>query len=126
LDIEDLNILRYCRSRIFTFLFFMLKISRIRPTKVVVFSTSNPTKFVWHFSELPTIFYAFYKFLQTGYTIEVSFCTGVLRIFYSLTDMPLVCTKLPTKNSGLAIGPLAMGGGGLTGNSAAPAALPAG
>jgi hypothetical protein len=39
-------------------------------TKVVVFSSANPTKLVWHFSENSTIFYAFYKFKQKGYTIE--------------------------------------------------------
>jgi hypothetical protein len=39
-------------------------------TKVVVFSTTNPTKLVLHFSEFSTIFYAFYKFQQNGYTIE--------------------------------------------------------
>jgi hypothetical protein len=52
----------------------MLKLSRIRPCeyikKVVVFSTTNPTKLVWHFSEISTIFYAFYKLQQKGYTIE--------------------------------------------------------
>jgi hypothetical protein len=39
-------------------------------TKVVVFITRNPTKLVLHFSEFPTIFYAFYKSLQKKYTIE--------------------------------------------------------
>jgi hypothetical protein len=39
-------------------------------TKVVVFFTANPTKSVLYFSEFSTIFYAFYKFLQKGYTIE--------------------------------------------------------
>jgi hypothetical protein len=39
-------------------------------TKVVVFSTTNPTKLSLNFSEFSTIFYAFYKFLQIGYTIE--------------------------------------------------------
>jgi hypothetical protein len=39
-------------------------------TKVLVLSTANPTKLVWHFSEISTIFYAFYKFLQKGCTIE--------------------------------------------------------
>jgi hypothetical protein len=95
-------------------------------TKVVALFTTIPTKFSLHISEFLRFFYTFYKFLQTGYTIEVSFCTRVLRIFYSLTDTPRVCITLPTKNLGLAIGPLAMGGGRLAGNSAAPAALPAG
>jgi hypothetical protein len=39
-------------------------------TKVVVFSTTNPKKLSLNFSEFSTIFYAFYKFLQIGYTIE--------------------------------------------------------
>jgi hypothetical protein len=39
-------------------------------TKVVVFFITNPTKLVLHFSKFSTIFYAFYKFLQKGYTIE--------------------------------------------------------
>jgi hypothetical protein len=95
-------------------------------TKVEVLFATNPKKLVLHFSEISKISYAIYKFQQFANTIEVSFCTGVLRIFYSLTDMPVVCTKLPTKNSGLVIGPLSMGGGGLAGNLAAPAALPAG
>jgi hypothetical protein len=92
-------------------------------TKVVVLFTTKPTKLSLYFCKFFTIFYAFYKFLQKEYTIEDSFCTGVLRIFYSLTDRPLVCTKHPAKKSGLAIGPFAMGGGGLARN---PAALPAG
>jgi hypothetical protein len=41
-------------------------------TKVVVFFTSNPTKLSLKFSEFSMIFYAFYKFLQTRYTIEVT------------------------------------------------------
>jgi hypothetical protein len=39
-------------------------------TKVVVFFITNPTKLGLHFSEFCTIFYAFYKFRQKGYTIE--------------------------------------------------------
>jgi hypothetical protein len=65
--------LRYCRSRFFTFLFFMLKISRIRPceyNKVVVFFTTVPTKFSLKFSECSTNFYAFYKIQPKGCTIE--------------------------------------------------------
>jgi hypothetical protein len=41
-------------------------------TKVVVFFTTSPTKLSLKFSEFSMIFYAFYKFLQTGYTIEVT------------------------------------------------------
>jgi hypothetical protein len=40
--------------------------------KVVGRYTTNPTKFSLHFSEFSTIFYAFYKFQQIGYTIEVA------------------------------------------------------
>jgi hypothetical protein len=39
-------------------------------TKVVVFTTTNPTKLVLQFSEFSTIFYAFYKFLHNSITIE--------------------------------------------------------
>jgi hypothetical protein len=39
-------------------------------TKVVVFSTTNPTKLSLHFSEFSTYLYAFYKFQQMEYTIE--------------------------------------------------------
>jgi hypothetical protein len=39
-------------------------------TEVVLFSTTNPTKLSLNFSEFSTTFYAFYKFLQIGYTIE--------------------------------------------------------
>jgi hypothetical protein len=60
------------------------------------------------------------------FTIEDPSFNRVLRIFYSLTDRSLVCAKHPAKMSGVAIGPLAMGGGGLAGNPAAPAALLAG
>jgi hypothetical protein len=95
-------------------------------TKVVVFFTTNPTKFSLQFSKFATNFYAFYKFLQTANTIEDSTRTEVPGIFYSLTDRSLVCSKHPAKKSGLAIEPLAMGGGVLAGNPAAPAELPAG
>jgi hypothetical protein len=60
------------------------------------------------------------------FTIEDPLFNWVPRIFYSLTDRSLVCGKHPAKRSGVAIGPWAMGGGGLAGNPAAPAALPAG
>jgi hypothetical protein len=59
LDIEDLWILRYCRSRFFTFLFFMLKISRNRLGEYnKSCSTSHPKlrKIELHFSDFPTIF----------------------------------------------------------------------
>jgi hypothetical protein len=71
-------------------------------------------------------FYAFYKFLQKGFTIEDSIHTEAPRIFYRLIDRSLVCTKHPARKSGIAIGPLAVGGGGLAENPAVPAALPAG
>jgi hypothetical protein len=65
--------LSYGRSRFFTFLFFMLKYQEsdyVSITKVVVFSTTSPTKLSLHFYDFSTIFYAFYKFQQIGYTIE--------------------------------------------------------
>jgi hypothetical protein len=41
-------------------------------TKVVVFSTMNPTKLVLNFSEFSTIFYGIYKNQQIEFTIEVA------------------------------------------------------
>jgi hypothetical protein len=41
-------------------------------TKVVVFSTMNPTKLVLHFSEFSPIFYGIYKNQQIEFTIEVA------------------------------------------------------
>jgi hypothetical protein len=59
------------------------------------------------------------------YIIEVSFCTEVPGKNHTLAERSLVCTKHPAKNSGLTIGPLAMGGGGLRPNPDEPATLPA-
>jgi hypothetical protein len=39
-------------------------------TEVVVFFTMNAKKISLQYSELSTIFYTFYKFLQKEYTIE--------------------------------------------------------
>jgi hypothetical protein len=41
----------------------------VRITKVVLFSTMNPTKLDLHFSELSKIFYTFYKFQKFPNTI---------------------------------------------------------
>jgi hypothetical protein len=68
----------------------------------------------------------FTSFCKRGFTIEDSIRTEAHEIFYILTDRSLVCTKHPAKKWGVAIGPLAVGGGGLAGNPVAPAALPAG
>jgi hypothetical protein len=94
--------------------------------KVVVFFTTNPTKFSLQFSVFSTNFYEFYKFLQKVFTIADPFYTRVPRNLPGLTDRPLICTKHLARRSGLAIEPLAMRGSGLTGIPAAPAALPAG
>jgi hypothetical protein len=64
LDTEDLWILRYCRSRFFTFIFFMQKLSGTslgKNNKSCSIFTMNPTKLSLHFSEFATIFYAIYK-----------------------------------------------------------------
>jgi hypothetical protein len=95
-------------------------------TKVVVFFTTNPTKFSVKFSKFSTNLYAFYKFLQKVFTIADPFYTRVSRNLPSLTERPLICTKQPARRLGLAVEPLAMGGGGLVRIPAAPAALPAG
>jgi hypothetical protein len=81
----------------------------VRIIKVIVFSTMNPTKLVLHFSELSTIFYTFYKFLQNCNTIEDELCTGTPVTFRSLTHIPLYCTKLSGKTWGIAMPPLAVG-----------------
>jgi hypothetical protein len=84
-------------------------------TEVVVFFTTNPTKLDLQYSEFSTIFYTFYKFPQICNTIEVPPFTRVPRKNQTFADGSLVGTKHPIKKSGLAIGPLAMGGGGLAG-----------
>jgi hypothetical protein len=87
----------------------MLKISSI--TKVVVLFTTNPTKLSLYFSEFSTNFYAFYKFQLTLFTIGDSLCTGTPRKFQNFTNTPPVHGKHPRTKRGLAIRPLAMGGG---------------
>jgi hypothetical protein len=81
-------------------------------TDVVVFFTRNLGKLGLHFYDFPTILKRIYKILQIGNTIEVSFCTGTPSGFSFFTVMPLDYSKHPTKRSGLATRPLAMGGGG--------------
>jgi hypothetical protein len=94
--------------------------------KVIVFFTMNPTKLSLHFLNFLRISTHFTSFCKRVFTIEDPIRTEVPGIFYSLTDRSLVCTKHPAKKSGVAIGPLAMGGGGLARIPVAPAALPAG
>jgi hypothetical protein len=97
----------------------------VRIKKVVVFITTNPTKLVLQFSEFSTIFYAIYKNQQNCKTIEDVVLRRDPVTFQSLTHPPLDHTKLPGKTWGLAMGSLAVGGGGFAGIPAAPAALPA-
>jgi hypothetical protein len=66
----------------------------------------------FQFSEFSTIFYAFYKFLQTTNTIEDSFRTEVPGKLFRFTPRPLVHVKLPGKSWTLAIGSLGMVAGG--------------
>jgi hypothetical protein len=64
LDTEDLWILRYHRSRLFTFLFFMPKMSRNilgEYKKSCSTLRYKSTKFFLHFSEFSTIFWRIYK-----------------------------------------------------------------
>jgi hypothetical protein len=56
LDTEELEILSYDRFKYFTILFFILKLSRIRPCENNNSCGMNPAKLVWHFSEFSTIF----------------------------------------------------------------------
>jgi hypothetical protein len=72
-------------------------------TKVVVFFTTNPTKLSLQFFEISTIFYAFYKFLQTANTIEVSFCAEAPGSFCRFTTIPLLHKKHPRKITNLAM-----------------------
>jgi hypothetical protein len=72
LAIEDLWILRYCRSKFFTFLFFMQKLSGTssgKNNKSCRIFTTNPITLSLHFSDSSTIFYGFYKILQNNNTI---------------------------------------------------------
>jgi hypothetical protein len=62
----------------------------VRITKVVVLFTTVPTKFSLNFSEFSTIFYTFYKFLQTGYNIEDSFHAETPGKNQTLADRSLV------------------------------------
>jgi hypothetical protein len=72
----------------------------------------NPTKLVWHFSELSTIFCAIYKNQQNCNTVDVTvFCCGP-GSFCRFTTMPLLCTKLPKKSQTLQCRPRAPAGGG--------------
>jgi hypothetical protein len=75
LDTEDSWILRYLRSRFFTFLFFTPKISGNGSGKknesCRIFHYESKKKGL-HFYEFSTIFYGIYKIQQIGNTIEVS------------------------------------------------------
>jgi hypothetical protein len=57
--------------------------------------------------------------------LKFPFCNGVPRSFPTFTNIPLDCTVNPGKIWGLAMLPLAMGGGAAPANSGEPAALPA-
>jgi hypothetical protein len=66
LDTEDLQILSYGRSKFFTFLFFMIQISRIRPCEnnkscSILHNKSNKICF-----EIFRIFYEFLRILQVS------------------------------------------------------------
>jgi hypothetical protein len=98
LDIEDSWILRYLRSRFFTFLFFMPKIlgnSSGKNNKVVGFFTTNPTKLSLHFSESSTIFYVFYKIRpKVKHYLRIKFHRGPWN-FLAFTDIPSTLTIRP-------------------------------
>jgi hypothetical protein len=67
--------LRYNRSRFFSFLFFIQKLSGKLWScfaKVVWFFTRSPTKFVLHFSNFSMIFYGFSKLQPNCNSIEDS------------------------------------------------------
>jgi hypothetical protein len=54
----------------------------------------------------------FIRFDKSVILLKMFFCAGAPRSFSTFTTIPLVCTEHPRKNWGLAILPLAMGGGG--------------
>jgi hypothetical protein len=95
-------------------------------TKVVLFFTTNPTKLSLKFSEFSTIFHAFYKFLQTRYTIEVIVLHRSPWKTFQIYTKPLVRVKLPGKSWPLAIGSLGIVADGAGPNSGAPASESAG
>jgi hypothetical protein len=76
----------------------------VRITKVVVFTTVNPTKLVLYFSEFYTIFYTFYKNQQNCNTIE----DVVLRLgpcnFSESHTSALRSHKTPRKDLGVSNG----------------------
>jgi hypothetical protein len=116
--------LSYGRSRYFTILFSYKKYPEsdlVRITKVVVFSTMNPTNLVWHFSRIFLNLVCQLCLLLKNHSYDQT-----LRTFQCLTNRSLVHTKHPAKISSPAIGSLAAGGCGLARNPAAPAALPVG
>jgi hypothetical protein len=72
----------------------------VRIIKVVVFSTSNPTKLSLHFSEFSTISRHFTSFCKVDILLKLRFCA-----------------EAPEKIQPLAMWPLAMDGGGAGPNS---------
>jgi hypothetical protein len=58
--------------------------------------------------------------------LKFPFCNGVPRSFPTFTNIPLDYTEHPGKIWGLAMLPLAIGGGAAPTNSGEPVALPAG
>jgi hypothetical protein len=81
----------------------------VRITKVVVFSTMNPKKLVWNFSEFLWFSRNFTSFCQLCLLLKNQSYDQTLRTFQSLTHIPLYCAKLPGKTWGLAMPPLAVG-----------------
>jgi hypothetical protein len=99
LNTEDLWILRYPRSRFFTFLFFMPKISRNNQGEYNK-SCSSPYQ---ESSKIDfAIFWIFYDFLGIlqvssipHILLKLLICTGTPRSFFSFTTMPLDYTEHP-------------------------------
>jgi hypothetical protein len=82
----------------------MLKLSRIRPCQndksCSTLHLKSKKKLNLHFSEFSTILYAFYKFLQKEYTIEVSTLRTDPWKFEILTEVPSVLRLGPQEDLG--------------------------
>jgi hypothetical protein len=105
----------------------MLKISRIRLCEYkkscsTLHHESNKIEFAF-FLNILRFSRNFTRISKALSLLKMYFCAGVPRAFQSVTNVPLDCTKLPEKTWGLAMPPLAMGGGAAPANSGELAAL---
>jgi hypothetical protein len=113
---EVLWFLRYCRSRVFTLVFFMQKLKGIssgQNNKSCSINHHGSNKIVSHFSEFSVIFYATYKIQQNCWTVGVTLLR--LGLWEELEARNVVLGAVGRRglaNSGEAGGALARGRGG--------------